>query len=263
MKVFAILLALAFAVPCAAGESLVVVLPAKASAGSAVVALGQVAKIHGGDEKSRAKLAAVDLVERTKKDAPVTITKRQVEIRLKLAGYTADDVLVGGAESVVVAVKKETVPAEDAIAAAKKAALALFANADELKADLVQQVAVKLPEIVAGDSVSISALPHAAVAKVGRVQMDVTIKVNGETKLSFPVHFDVRPIRPEPILVQALRPVSMVVRLGAMNVEATGEAVQSGRLGETVQVRNSATKKIVSGRVTAAGVVEIDIGGAP
>jgi Chaperone for flagella basal body P-ring formation len=263
MKPYALLVVLAIAAPSLAGEPVVVVLPAKAAAVSTVVALGQVAKIHGGDEKVRATLAAVDLVERTKKDAPITITRRQVEIRLKLAGYTQEDVLVGGADSIIVSVKKEVVSTEDAIAAAKKSALALFANADELKVELIQPVAVKMPEIALGDSVSISAVPHAAVTKVGRVQMDVAIKVNGEMKLAFPVHFNIRPIRPEPVLVKALQPVSMVVRLGAMNVEATGEAIQDGRAGETIKVRNSASKKIVSGRVTAAGVVEIDIGGAP
>lgn len=246
------------------GEAVVVVLPAKATAGTPVVTLGQVAKLHGGDDKLRAKLAAVDLVERTKKDAAVTISRRQIEIRLQLAGYTATDVLVGGADAVTVAVAKKTVPADDVIATAKKAMLAQFPdNGDGLAVSLAQPLAVKLPEVVADDTIAITAVPHAATTKVGRVQMDVTIKVNGETKLAHPVHFDVKATKVEPVLVKVRQPVRLVVRLGGMNVEATGEAMQDGRAGETIKVQNAASKKVVTGRVTAAGVVDVDLGGPP
>ena len=258
------LVSLFFCSASSAGEAVVVLLPAKAAAGSSVVTLGQVATLHGGDEKLRAKLAAVDLLERTKKDAAVTVTRLQVEIRLKLAGFTADDVLVGGADKVVVGVAKKTVPAEDAVAAAKKALVALFPTmGDDLKVDLAQPIAVKLPEVAADDAVTFTAVPHAAGVKLGRVQMDVTIKVNAEAKLSLPVYLDAKSTKVEPILVKARQRVSMVVRLGAMNLEATGEAMQDGRNGETIRVQNVASKKIVTGRVTGSGVVDVDIGGSP
>ncbi len=239
-------------------------LPAKAAAGTPVVTLGQVAKLHGGDDKLRAKLAAVDLFERTKKDAAVTVSRRQIEIRLQLAGYTTADVLVGGAESVTVAVAKKTVPADDVISAAKKALLAQFPeNGDGLAVSLALPLAVKLPEIVDADAIGISAVPHAATVKPGRVQMDVTIKINGETKLAHPVHFDVKATKVEPILVKARQPVRLVVRQGAMTLEATGESLQDGRAGETIKVQNAVTKKAVTGRVSAAGVVEVELGGPP
>lgn len=252
--------------PARAADAVVVVLPARSTVDSAVVTLGKIAKIHGGDEKQRAKIAAIDLVERSKKETKetaITITKRQVELRLMLAGFAEGDVLVGGAESVAVVQERKTVPADETLAVARKALAAQFPNPEDLKFELAMPLVVKLPEIAADDAVNISAVPHSSNVKIGRVQMDITIKINGETKLAFPAHFEVKPLRPEPILVKALQPVAMTARVGSILVEAAGEAMQDGRMGEMIQVRNTTSKKVIRGRVTAPGKVEIDLGGTP
>jgi flagellar basal body P-ring formation protein FlgA len=263
MRPFALLVVALAVAPCRAGDAIVVLLSAKSTTGTAAVSLGQVAKLHGGEEKARRKLAALDLAERSRKDAPVTVTRRQVELRLRLAGYGEDAVLVGGADSVVVGFAKKAASIDDAIAAARKALLERFDNAADWKAEVAIAPSAKLPEVGDADRVEFAAAPHAAAVKPGRNQMDVTVKVNGETKLAFPIQFDVKSSKPETALVIARRPVTLVVRAGGLTVEAAGEALQDGREGETVQVRNATTKKTLRGRVVAADRVEIEPGGAP
>jgi flagella basal body P-ring formation protein FlgA len=44
---------------------------------------------------------------------------------------------------------------------------------------------------------------------------------------------------------------------GQLEVRAQGIALQSGRVGQSIQVRNTDTKKTLTGRVTAAGMVQV------
>lgn len=59
------------------------------------------------------------------------------------------------------------------------------------------------------------------------------------------------------ILVKRRDHVKMVARVGVLSVAATGEALQEGRLGETIRLRNTESNATVQGRVTSAGEVEI------
>lgn len=65
------------------------------------------------------------------------------------------------------------------------------------------------------------------------------------------------------VLVRARQRVTMVVRLAGASVTAVGEAQQDGRLGQTIQVQNVDSKKLISGRVSGSGVVEVELGGVP
>jgi flagella basal body P-ring formation protein FlgA len=57
--------------------------------------------------------------------------------------------------------------------------------------------------------------------------------------------------------------VTLAVRAGGLWVTAAGEALQSGRVGDTVSVRNIDSKKTVVGKVTGPGTVELELGGVP
>ena len=61
-----------------------------------------------------------------------------------------------------------------------------------------------------------------------------------------------------PVVVKCKQPVKMIVHLGAMNVVAGGEALQDGRVGQLIRVQNTESKKVVTGRVTANGIVEVE-----
>ena len=65
------------------------------------------------------------------------------------------------------------------------------------------------------------------------------------------------------VVIKPRQGVKMLVRLGAVNVVAQGEAMQEGRLGQTIRVQNVDSKKVVVGRVTGPATVEVDTGGVP
>lgn len=60
-----------------------------------------------------------------------------------------------------------------------------------------------------------------------------------------------------PVLVKRNQPVTLVFRSGALRVETFGIARAEGSLDDIVRVENLKTRKVVYGRVSAAGVVEI------
>lgn len=59
-----------------------------------------------------------------------------------------------------------------------------------------------------------------------------------------------------PVLVVRGHGVSIVARQGGIAVSVAGEALDSGRAGELIRVRNSASGKVIRARVTAEGKVE-------
>jgi hypothetical protein len=161
---------------------------------------------------------------------------------------------------------------------------------ESVAVDLVRPVAVKLPEVPAGQPVTITAQPRGPLAAVGRAQMDVTIVAGGEKVLSLAVLFEVKPADakapdakpPDPgapgavvpaggipaaqqppaagaVLVRPRQRVSMQVRSGELTVTAAGEAQQEGRLGQSILVQNVDSKKMITARVTGPGTVEIEL----
>jgi flagellar basal body P-ring formation protein FlgA len=66
------------------------------------------------------------------------------------------------------------------------------------------------------------------------------------------------PVAAAKAAVKSRQPVKMVVRLANYNVEANGEAMQDGKIGDRVQVRNIDSKKVLYGRVTGPGTVEVE-----
>lgn len=54
-------------------------------------------------------------------------------------------------------------------------------------------------------------------------------------------------------------PVTIIGSSRLFDIRARGTALQNGIVGETVRVKNDDSKKILTGTVTAPGVVEIDI----
>lgn len=61
-----------------------------------------------------------------------------------------------------------------------------------------------------------------------------------------------------PPLVRRGDRVRMIARRGALQITARGEALAHGTRGELIRVRNLGSGKIVSGQVTAPGVVEME-----
>ena len=70
---------------------------------------------------------------------------------------------------------------------------------------------------------------------------------------------DVEVVAPEgPVLVKQREQIKLVARVGTLQVTAVGEALQDGRDGQWVRVRNVDSKKVVLGRVVGRSLVEVD-----
>jgi flagella basal body P-ring formation protein FlgA len=187
------------------------------------------------------------------------------------------------------------VTAEEVTAAARTELLRQFANpADPITVELALPVVVKLPEVPTEERVNITAKPRGKPSASGRVQVDITIAVAGETLLALAIHMDVRsamrpqvgnvaqaggmtPQTPTPavapaggtqfasneVLIRPRQRVEMQVNGSGVKVTAVGESQQAGKLGQTILVQNVDSKKVLSARVTGPGTVEVDLGGAP
>jgi len=285
----------ALAVASAArAEPITVELNERATVGKLVVTMGDVATITGGDATVRARVSRIDVAELKSRDPSVSLGRKSVEYRLLLAGLEPSAVRVTGAERVTVSPARRAVTAEEVTAAARAELLRQFANpADPVTVELALPVVVKLPEVPAEERVVITAKPRSKPTAAGRVQVDMTLAVGGETLLAFALHMDVRsasrPVAPvaqasglvpptpqapvaapvgtqfasTEVLIRPRQRVEMQVNSGGLKVTAVGEAQQAGKLGQTILVQNIDSKKTLSARVTGPGTVEIDLGGAP
>jgi hypothetical protein len=269
------------AVPAWAAEPVVVHVQEHATARSAIVRVGDVAHIAGGDRATRERIAALDIADLQARDTAVIVTRRSVEYRLLLAGLDAADFRLTGAERVGVAAARRPVTAEEIVAAVKAEVLRLVpGGAAEMTAELLQPLAVRLPEIPTGEPLHIAAKPQTRITGPGRVQMNVTLSAGSEKLLAFALLFDVkqaapqvipaaavgavRPVAPPTeVLVRARQRVAILARTGSLSVSAAGEAMQDGRLGQMIQVQNVDSKKNLVARVTGPAQVEIELGEQP
>jgi flagella basal body P-ring formation protein FlgA len=69
---------------------------------------------------------------------------------------------------------------------------------------------------------------------------------------------DVEPVEPDtPVVVKQRDAVQLVARAGDLIVTASGEALQDGRTGQMIRVRNVDSKTVVTGRVVSRSEVRV------
>lgn len=263
----------------------VVTLREQAAVGTAAVTVGDVAAVGGGDPAARDRVARLDLAELRARDPGLTLSRRAVEYRVRLAGFDPAEVVVTGAERVTVAPARRPVTPDEVLAVARAELLRRLPGPAE--AEPVAPIVVRLPEVPAGETPVIAAVPHARTVGPGRNQMDVTVSCGGEKLLALGVLFEVkaapagaavpptggvvpaggivpgappaaRPAAAEMVIKPRDR-VTMVVKLGASTVSAVGEAQQGGAVGQMIPVQNVDSKKTLTARVTGPGTVEVDL----
>lgn len=288
MRLFRFLMLVAvlpLALHARAADPVTVELKPSASVGTALVTVGDVATVSGGDAVTRARVAAIDLAELKAREPGATIGRKSVEFRLSLAGFDPAAVRVSG-ERTTVALARRSVTADEVVAAARAELLKHYAEPDTLKVELAVPVLAKLPEVPLGEKAVITAKPRGTPGALGRVQMDVTVAAGGQTLLSLAVQLNVHsptlaplaPIAPlapgatapgkgtafasAEILIQPRQRVEIQVNTGGIKATAVGEAQQPGKLGQTILVQNVDSKKTISARVTGPATVEVDLGGS-
>lgn len=249
------------------GEPVTITVKRVSNISTKTATLGNIADINGGNKLVRDRLVKLDIADVPTNGGIVRVSRQQIGFRLRLADVAAHSFDLEGADEVIVAFRPSTVSSEQVSMAAREALARLLPDADQVNVRLIQPVG--LPFVIQAEpaDVTIKAQPHDAGPLAGRVQMDTTISVRGEKKCTVPAFFEIKPIaasRDEGVtMVRARQSVKMVVRLGPINVLAMGEALQDGKSGQTIRIKNSASNKIVSGRVVGPSLVEVDTGGSP
>lgn len=69
---------------------------------------------------------------------------------------------------------------------------------------------------------------------------------------------DIETDMPAAIVIHANDLVHLITNVGPLQVKTRGEAMQSGRVGQTIQVRNLDSKAAVTGRVVDRSTVEVE-----
>ncbi len=119
-------------------------------------------------------------------------------------------------------------------------------------------------------------LRSGAAAVAGRLRVDVIVRAGDQVVATVPVYLEqsstsagvvpagfqtiaapqAEPKSP-PLLVRRRDVVRLVARTRYLTVTATGQALQDGRRGQFIRVRNLKSQRVVVGQVVDAGVVEV------
>jgi hypothetical protein len=264
---------------------ILITLVAEVSVDDSVVTLDQIAKITGSTLDMRQRIAKLDIADFKLFAKCLTITDDQVRFRLLLSGLHATQFRLAGVHRVNVRESDDPISVRKIRACAESALLQKYpGDASKITIRLKQEFTIPLIYARPNDRVQYEGRAGLPLPTSGKSRVDVAIIVNGRTREVVPVILDVTapdapvvnvnnvmkpgpaPIRPaefvpakqEPILVRTNDLVKMVAYIGKIRIETVGEAMQEGKLHETIRIRNLDSSRIVPGRVSAPGIVEVD-----
>ncbi len=228
--------ATAVAAPPATGPTddvVVVTVRSMSTVMAAHVLVGDVADVRGGSAQLREQLVRLDLADAPHAHQSIAIPANQIACRIQVAGIDPRLFLVRGAESVTV----------------------------RLSARLLAGAAGWYDE----------GYQPAAPARVGRIDNPAYTE-GGVRQARFQPPFrtgapsDGNQVGPSlgaqvlpkaPVLIKQRELVQLVARVGPLEIKAKGEALQDGKAGQLIRIRNVDSSVIVVGRVVEHSVVEV------
>jgi flagella basal body P-ring formation protein FlgA len=296
--------------------------------GGPLVTLDDVADLRGGDTLLRRQIGELDVAECGTLSNDLTVSSRQVVMRLLLAGLPASAFDVAGSDEVRITRRDVSLRAE-IVEQSIRAALAETFHLD------LQDVEVRLlqplmpapdPAIAASDEVVVEPVLPAKLP-LGRTRIKLVLRDQGQPRQEVNATIEVATFRTVaaaaklllrgetvteekvidrrvrlvspasfasvadvtgctvtraleagenirvsdvtrqtaqeeslPLLVRVRDKVRVVVRRGRLTVVlSAADALESGRMGDTIRVRNPQTKKVITARVVAAGELEVPL----
>jgi Chaperone for flagella basal body P-ring formation len=250
-------------------DILVVNLRPAVTARESLIQVGTVATLSGGTQSIRKKAAELDLIELAPGAASLVIGREQISIRLQIAGFDSRRFRIEG-KKVTVSPAAEVVTEDSLVSVAGQLVQRRLPKyADNVSILLAMPVEVPTLAIGSKDRIHLEAELPQGKEPLGLIRVPVIVFKNGERLASIPVNLNVSYVQrasaaemdaeaEHPILIKGHDLVRLVARIGDIRVMARAEALQEGRAGEVIRVRNIDSDKIVSGRVAEAGVVEVD-----
>lgn len=274
---FSLVAALVGALQLRADEPIVVALRPEARPAASLVRLGEIADISGGTLRERQRVEQLDIADAPVQGGDDVVTRSQVEFRLLLGGLPETVRVTGAEQTRLTGERAEAI--DELLLSAVRRRLAQRLHVEER--DIAVQLTEPLPKHLtlrpATDDVEFRpVLP--AIPRPGPLRLKTTVYVDGSLKhlISVGVDFALRgqpaereqptttPVKEkpkeEPIVVRPRDSVRLIVRGTGLRVSIpAAEALQSGRVGDTIRVKNPRSGRVVAGRITSAGEVEIEL----
>jgi Chaperone for flagella basal body P-ring formation len=265
--------------PAAAPQAVEILLQAEARADGPLVRIGNVAQLDCGDARLREAMACLDLAEFQGSNDRVVLSRDELHFRLLLAGQDPKSFRLVGAKQCLVRKCTGAVTEEAILEAARKAVLDRIPQfAKNVTIKLACPVAPPALEYRPKDTVCVQAEFVEGQVPLGKTMVVVDVIVNGYRRALIPTLLEVMPGSPsapatlkqsllrssppaadeDPVLVKVRDRIKIVARVGETRFIATGEAMQEGRAGQSIRVRNVDSDRTVMGRVVAAGMIEVD-----
>jgi flagella basal body P-ring formation protein FlgA len=175
------------------GETVVLTLRSSVSVGAEQVCVHHVGSLSGGSMALREKIAALDLADQPRAGQSLPLPKALIEYRIQLAGIPRERIRFEGAGVVTITRAAGTLSEEDFVLAAKESLFERLPYRPEDVAMTLMQ-GLRLPDVnlTAKDQVRFDADPRSPATVPGRVRVDVTLSVNGESFEPLPVVLDVK-----------------------------------------------------------------------
>lgn len=257
----------------------IVTLAANAATDESIVVLDQIARLTGGSAEVRRRMARLDVAELKLFAEQTRVSAEQVRFRLLLAGFEPAQFKLAGAKQVVVRESNQPITQRQLLAAAESTVRQKYPG-DDARVSVRPTKPIVLPDldIRPDDRVQFATHLLPAVPRAGVVRADISIVVNGKPRSVVPVHLELDvtatpakgsrsptpafnpPPAPAPleVIVKQRDLVKLVATIGSVRIVTTGEAMQDGKMGDVIRVRNIESNRVVNGRIDARGVVSVD-----
>jgi hypothetical protein len=274
------LLAFSLAAQAQSSNSVNIALQSEVAVDDVILSIDQIAKVTGGSPALRKRIGKLDVTEFKLGASSHAVLSDHVRFRLLLAGIDATEFQVIGAKRTLIVESDEPVTLRKILASAENAVRAQYPG-DAAQASIFANRGIVVPvlNVSSRADVRLVATVKGQVPLIGPARVDVGISVNGSVREVVAVYLDIsepetakKPVDPlvrpagnwapaleaQSILVKARDTVKLVVPIGSIRVTAGGEALQDGKMGQLIRVRNISSNETVTGRVEASGVVIVD-----
>lgn len=230
-----------------------ITLPGTAEVNADTILLGDIATIET-DDQTKAVLAQIDLGDTPTFGAKKVIDRAKIIAKIKLAGYNIENFVVLLPGSIEVHRAAQNIPQSDFIAAAVKAVSETPGLQTEYECKDVA------PDFQAPAGRVTLVVEAVSGVNTSTVLVKVAVYVEGKRINSRSLKFNAR--AGSTVSIRTGSTVKVIFRSSAAEVELTGIARSTAKLGEPIQIEvraNNTDKTIHQGTVISAGVVEVKI----
>jgi hypothetical protein len=247
---------------------LTIKLPAEATVESENLTLGQIAVITG-DESQAAKAGQVTLGKISLPGQKLTIDRTLIVSRLASSGIAANDTVITGAEKVIVSQKTSVIKGESFV---ESAASFLTANVKEPTISKWELVRAPAELVLVNRNQNIELKPRMVSRGAnGQANVEVSVIADGQAAGTRLIAFrpkyiaqktaatsdsDKAKTQKEPAIIERNQNVCIRIDKGGLVVTASGKAMQPGKSGEKIKVRNIDSQRVILAKVNEDGTVE-------